>query len=166
MKLALGGIRSNVAVSLPLVLIFNTDKMRETINAIVTVSINIFILLLYFYVIRKFMSSKHRNIKLNDASSKHGNTRINSRREYLIILNSVAVAVCFAICYLHITTSYLTGTKKWSSITESICAFNTVADPLIYFLFLQYKNKTAIFRRRKEKEHGQRGKSLTLWIYV
>ena len=79
---------------------FNTDKMRETISAMVTVSVNIFILLLYFYVIRKFMSSKHRNIKLNDASSKHGNTRINSRRECLTILNSVAVTVCFTICYL------------------------------------------------------------------
>ena len=114
----------------------------------INISACVVLLVMYCCIIRKVRNIPRERKRWN-THQEAGDGNSNSKKERLVIINSIAVTLCFIICYaptgvcklLSEPTVYHT---RYYYTTISFLALNPVIDPMIYFLFSYYlKSGTA-----------------------
>ena len=117
-------------------------KVVGYIFAVMNVSIIICMVIAYYFIVRKFrrsqLSRARGNIKATDPTAGEST---KGKKEHLVILNSVAVTLCFAICSAPMSVHILLDMKNFLLTFSFIFALNSVMDPVIYFLFSYYRKR-------------------------
>ena len=117
---------------------------KITISGVI-ISVCILMMVSYFCIVRKFKSSERRKIQWNESTQKpKSKESIRTKQERVIIVNSLAVTLCFVVCFM--PTVYITFKGPWPLTITSIPALNTVLDPSIYFLSSYYIKRIRIQR--------------------
>ena len=115
---------------------------KKTVQIIifgVILSVCTFMIAVYRSIVKKFKNSQSQMTWNNDTQKHAAKRRAYAKQERLIMFNSVAVTLCFTICFLPMSIYIAFSIKAWVLTVISLSAINAVIDPLIYFMFSYIK---------------------------
>ena len=105
------------------------------------------LLFVYCCIARKLRKAQRERKRWN-TQQEDGSTNSNFKQEGLVMVNSIAVTLCFIICYaptwFFTLFSEPTGFNSRYYARQSFLALNPVIDPMIYFLFSCYLKKDKV----------------------
>ena len=134
-----------------------TVNRRLIIKALGAMNMSGCVALLFVYgCIARKLRNVQRQRKRWNTERMDSDRNSNSEQDRLVIANSIAVTLCFIICYapsgfftLSIETTDYTGYFA----TVPFLALNPVIDPMIYFLFSYYLRR-AQMKNKLSAQHG------------